>query len=214
MANRPEIPAPERNIEAIEIPGRSGSLIESDGEYKDIEIPIKMNFVVSPNLWGEQFRAVKKWILGKSGKLKFSDDASIFYFAKNVTVDSVERAVRESGEFTATFLCDPHAYIEKGSIERKAADVKYNPYDTSCPKYIITGEGMCTLTVNGKSMTANIGQNLTIDTDLMIAYRKDGTMQNTAVAGNYEDLYLREGDNEISITKGFELSIIPNWRCL
>ena len=63
-------------------------------------------------------------------------------------------------------------------------------------------------------MTANVGQNLTIDTDLMIAYRQDGTMQNTAVTGDYENLYLLPGDNVISITDGFDLKIIPNWRTL
>ena len=53
-----------------------------------------------------------------------------------------------------------------------------------------------------------------IDTERMIAYRTDGTIQNTAVMGEYEDLYLQEGDNEILATDGFEISIIPNWRVL
>ena len=70
---------------------------------------------------------------------------------------------------------------------------------------------MCTLMVNGNEMTANVGQNLTIDTDLMMAYRQDGTLQNTAVTGDYEDLYLVPGDNVINITSGFDLKIIPNW---
>ena len=94
------------------------------------------------------------------------------------------------------------------------ADVLYNPYALSKPIYMITGEGMCTLTVNGKSVTANVGQNLTINTDLMLAYRKDGTMMNTAVTGDYEDLWLNSGENSITITSGFSLAIIPNWRCL
>ena len=74
-------------------------------------------------------------------------------------------------------------------------------------------EGMCTLTVNGNTMTANVGQNLTIDTDRMIAYRSDGTLNNTQVTGNYEDMYLLNGENEISFSGG-ELKVIPNWRCL
>ena len=63
-------------------------------------------------------------------------------------------------------------------------------------------------------MSADVGQNLTIDTDRKIAYRADGTLSNTAVSGDYEDLFLQEGENEISITDGFNLKIIPNWRCL
>ena len=69
------------------------------------------------------------------------------------------------------------------------------------------------LTVNGKTMTADVGQKITIDTDRELAYRKD-KLSNTAVSGKYDDLYLQEGENEITITEGFDLKIIPNWRCL
>ena len=69
------------------------------------------------------------------------------------------------------------------------------------------------LTVNGKTMTADVGQNITIDTDRELAYRKD-KLSNTAVSGKYDDLYLQAGENEITITEGCDLNIIPNWRCL
>ena len=48
----------------------------------------------------------------------------------------------------------------------------------------------------------------------MIAYRTDGIMNNTAVSGDYQDLYLREGSNQIEITAGFDLKVIPNWRSI
>ena len=70
------------------------------------------------------------------------------------------------------------------------------------------GTLICWATVN------LVGQNVTIDTELMIAYRMDGTMENTSVTGDYEDLYLKPGYNEIEITEGFEAKVIPNWRSL
>ena len=63
-------------------------------------------------------------------------------------------------------------------------------------------------------MTANVEQNLAIDTELMLAYREDGTLKNAEVTGNYRDLYLQEGENEITVTSGFEMKVIPNWRRL
>ena len=39
-------------------------------------------------------------------------------------------------------------------------------------------------------------------------------MMNTSVSGDYEELYLKPGENEISITQGFTLTVIPNWRRL
>ena len=63
-------------------------------------------------------------------------------------------------------------------------------------------------------MTANVGQNLVIDTERELAYREDGTLSNTAISGDYEELFLQEGENSVTITEGFELKIIPNWRRL
>ena len=68
--------------------------------------------------------------------------------------------------------------------------------------------------MNGNEFVAEVGQNVTIDTDLMLAYRQDGRMMNTSVTGDYQELYLKEGDNTIEITEGFGLKVIPNWRCL
>ena len=76
------------------------------------------------------------------------------------------------------------------------------------------GEGVLTLTVNGKKVTANVGQNLTIDTELMMAYRQDGIIQNIALTGDYENLFLQPGDNAITFSPGFTISIVPRWRIL
>lgn len=112
------------------------------------------------------------------------------------------------------FICDPYTYFENGTIAVAPEEAELNPYDTSKPTYIITGEKKGTLTVNGNEMTINVGQNLTIDTDRMIAYREDGTLQNAAVTGNYEELYLLLGKNTIEISTGLNLKVIPNWRQL
>lgn len=210
---RPSIPAPEENIEEITIPGRDGALIESEGSHKPITIPVEFNFFTDPEKVNEKYRAAKKWLSG-SGYLKFSDDGSAFYKVLYVKITDVERTSKRIQNFTAEFTCDPYTYMDSGKYEITDFENIYNPYSVSHPEYLITGEGNCTLTVNGKTMEANVGQNLTINTDLMLAYRTDGEMQNTQVTGNYEDLYLAEGENQISISAGFEMTVIPNWRCL
>lgn len=214
ISRRPDIPSPEKKISKIEISGRDGDLIDFNMNYKDIEILVEMNFVKSPMLWNEQYRKIKSWLLQGTGRLKFSDDVNVFYKVKSTRIADVSREVREAGKLNAIFLCDPYTYILSGLAEYRVEDVQQNNYFECHPIYKIKGEGMCTVTVNGKSMTANVGQNLTIDTDLMLAYRKDGTLNNTAVSGKYEDLYLKSGENAISISPGFDLKIIPNWRCL
>lgn len=213
ISYRPDMPVPVKNIEKTRIAGRDGELITTDNTYSDITISVDMNFVTEPERWFEHFITAKKWLSGK-GNLKFSDSSGYFYKCKNASVDAVHRTVREAGEFTALFLCEPYVYIAAGQNEYAPKDVKLNPYMMSKPKYIITGTGKCTLTVNGKTITANVNGNLTIDTNFMIAYESGGVMRNTAISGNYEDVYLQEGINDISITSGFGLKVIPNWRVL
>ena len=53
----------KKRYKSISIPGRSGDLIEADGEYEDIEIPIKMNFIADPEEGGMKYRKIKKWLL-------------------------------------------------------------------------------------------------------------------------------------------------------
>lgn len=137
-----------------------------------------------------------------------------FYKITYVELDDNERTSERIGNFTAIFhTLDGLQYSVDGAMEYDIEDVCWNPYIECHPTYKIAAEGMCTLKINGKTMTANVGQNLTIDTDRMIAYREDGTLNNTKVSGNYEDMYLQPGNNKIEFYGG-NLKVIPNWRCL
>lgn len=214
ITKRPDVPSPNKKIKSIDIPGRDGKLIEFNGEYEDIDIKVDMNFVSSPDEIGERFRNLKKWILGNNGKLSFSDDTSIFYKVKYAEVGNLKREAREGASVLVTFTCDPYTYFANGEVAQVLKNTLNNPYETSHPIYKIVGEGMCTLTVNGKTVKANVGQNLTIDTERMLAYRQDGTLMNTSLSGDYENLYLKPGDNKISVSSNFVTTIIPNWRCL
>ena len=156
----------------------------------------------------------KQWLSERNAKLIISDDVGFFYKITYVELDDNERTSERIGNFTAIFhTLDGLQYSVDGAMEYDIEDVCWNPYIECHPTYKIAAEGMCTLKINGKTMTANVGQNLTIDTDRMIAYREDGTLNNTKVSGNYEDMYLQPGNNKIEFYGG-NLKVIPNWRCL
>ena len=212
VSTRPSIPAPVPRGEYVQIAGRDGELLVTDNTYDNITIPVYLNYVNHPNKLGESFRRAKAWARG-GGKLKMSDDHDVFYKVKAAAISDHQRRGYFGSDFVAEFICDPYTFMESGT-EPIAPGTIYNPFDISHPIYKITGEGMCTLTVNGNTVTANVGQYLTIDTDLFLAYREDGTLQNSAVTGDYDKLWFITDNNEVSITNGFNLSIIPNWRIL
>lgn len=241
VVRRPNIPAPVRDYKEIDVPGRDGMLYIDRGTNSDIKITVEFNFIGEPQEWFAMFRKAKRWLL-QTGKhdLIFYDDRDFYFRVKKVEIGTAERVCYEIGRFSTVFFCDGYHYAIAGREERdifpdgylldesgenlleesgeeiriETASMKLvNEYDTSMPIYQITGEGMCTLAVNGKGMTANVGQNLIIDTERKIAYRMDGTAKNTEVSGWYEDLWLIPGDNAITISPGFRCILIPNWRC-
>jgi predicted phage tail component-like protein len=215
ISKRPSIPSPEYVYEEINIPGRDGKIYRENGTVQDITVSISFVFISDPQRWQERFREVKKWLLAKKDdRLFLGDDPGFFYKVKHTSIGESERKVIESGEFTADFICEGYQYLEDGVEEYEIKDILYNPYKTCHPTYLITGEGMCTLNVNGNLMRANVGQNIVINTDLMLSYRNNGEIQNTAVTGDYDGMYLKEGDNQVLISNGFDLRVIPNWRCL
>lgn len=214
VETRPSKPSPEMEYETVRVPG--GKTLYREKGYKDIEIPISFNFISKkPSEWGRDFRSIKKWLLSiNDNKLKFSDDFDFYYKVNTVKIDTPERLIRKAGKFTVIFTCEPYDYLVEGLEEIELNNYLFNYHEVSQPIYKITGEGNIKLNVNGKMITANVGQNLIINTELGLCYREDGTINNVALKGRYQDLELKEGDNTFSFNEGFDIKIIPNWRCL
>lgn len=221
VVERPKVPTPLKHSEAVSVAGRDGQMFIYDGTYDDIAIAVDFNFVSAPHDWMGRFRAVKNWLLaGNGGQLVLSDDAGVYYKVKSVEISDAERAVKRIGRFTATFTCDPYAYLTDGLVEYTGAAIKtlkYNPYTISHPIYKITGSGTKTLKVGANTQVkVVVSDSVTIDTDKMITYRSDGTLINTAITGDYSDLYLPHGDFALTYTDSnfAGLTVIPNWRTL
>lgn len=215
IVKRPNIPTAEEKYKAFSVKGRNGDLIIKEGTYKDISIPIEFTYVASPSMWMETFRELKGWLLGtEDNRLIFSDDQGFFYKVKRVTIGTNKREYKKIGTFTVTFVCEGCQYSVDGTEYKDLNEMKYNPYNTSHPEIRIEGEGVCTLNVNNNTFTANVGQNITIDTERMISYKDNGTLQNSLVNGDYEGLYLLSGENTIEATEGFTVTIKPNWKVI
>lgn len=213
VVKRPNIAAAAESIASTtEIPGRAYGLAERSGYYNDVEIPVELNYVANTaDEWTSIYRDCSLW-LRKTGTLKFTDDLAAFYRVRYVNIGQNERLIKRIGRFTATFVCQPGTYFENGQEWLEPGTQLYNYHSTSQPVYEITGNGECTLTVNGNTMKGTVDGSLTIDTDLWLAY-KDKT-QNTLVTGDYDGLYLNPGLNTIGITEDFKLRIKPNWRII
>lgn len=220
VVSRPAIPGAVRDYEEVNVDGRDGTLYEDLGTYSDINIKIQFNFMESPDSWNERFRRIRSWLLvpqdsGQESKLVMSDDRAYFYKVKKVEITSSERSIKRIGRFEVTFTCEAFQYEEAGQQIVDAAADMINLGYTARPVWYLYGTGTAKLVVNGNTMIADVNQVLTIDTELGLTYNTfSGEMQNTAISGDYEDMYLQPGHNTIGCSDGFEVMLKPNWRFL
>lgn len=214
---RPSKPSPEMEYETVKVPG--GKTLYREKGYNDIEITINMNFIsLKPSGWDNQWRKIKKWLLSSgTQKLQFADDLEAFYKVNKVIINTPERILRQHGKFTVTFTCEPYTYI--AAEEEEITTQLYNDFLLSKPIYRIIGQGELTININGKDIKINVGTPETIiDTDKGLVYR-DGIIHNQTLTGNYEDMYLKPGENTFELTptntqQTFQVFVTPNWRVL
>lgn len=213
VKRRPDTPAPLLIQEEYTVPGRDGVLLSTIKRYEPIEIPVEFNFMSkNPASWGHDFRKLKQWLRG-SGDLMLSDDDEVFYKVYRAEIASSERTSLLIGSVDVNFVCDPFTYFTSGEEYKTADECIFNNHDRSLPLYHITGSGEYTLTINGKTFSGTAAGNIYLDVEKQQA--TDGSvLVNTSQIGDYEDLALIEGENNISITNGFDLEIKPRWRSI
>lgn len=208
---RPNIPAPQKSMRRVYIP-RRGDLYVDNQHYEDISFDVEFNFHGSD--LGTLFRSFKEWLLKDGNRqLTFTDDNTVFYKVKRIEFKTAERVAWQIKRQTVRFTCDPYTYLASGLISRSGGTFSNPTWCESKPIYTITGSGQKTLTVNGKTFTANVSTKMIIDVEREIAIGNNGQNQSDLVSGNYSDLILKSGSNTVSLNSG-TLAIQPNWRAL
>lgn len=197
------------------IPGMDGDIETFEGTFRSVTTNIICNFVEKDDtLWHERFRKIKRWLL-KGGEriLIYSDDPSFFRKVTKITLGTTEREFIESGHLTITFKQLPYEYLIDGTVPRKLIGNVMNIYSKSLPIYIVTGPGTARLTVNSETLEVNIDGTVYVDVYLQLCY-KWPSRSGASYKGDISKLFLKEDLNTISITEGFDLKVIPNWRCI
>lgn len=211
ITTRPAIPVPQKRGEYVQVAGRDGSLFVSDGTYQDIQFEIQMNFVRAEHFWHDTARRVRNWLSG-SGILRLGNDPEWHYRVKNASSTQMDNISKKGAVFTASFVCEPFQYHDGGQVFMDVDQVSLNPFHECQPVYEIHGTGEFVLEVNGNEVSGTSDGVAYIDTEKMIAYKDSQTR--VVTSGDFEGLYLKNGQNAISINNGFTLKIKPNWRSL
>lgn len=208
VVERPEIPTPERTVEYTAVDGRHGSLTKLGG-FKDISITVEYNVLEMMNI-KPIIRNVRGYFFNAK-TLRFSDD-DVYYKIKDVVVDAMTNSDAEYGDFKVVFTCDPFQYLVTRAVTLTEPAVLRNIGTIEAePVMKIYGAGNVEVSVNGEKFKINnLNEHVTIDSELLEAYRDDLSM-NDHMIGDFP--IFKVGNNNItwngSISK---IEIDPGWR--
>ncbi len=222
LTKAPPMEFAQRDVETVQVPGRSGDLVMDNGRYNNVTLKYTCA-LIPPS--GETMRETVISALGylrqlsTYARLEDSFHPDCFRLAMAVDSVSVDSLVEKAGEFTLKLECKPQRFLKSGetAVEFDAAGEIENPtLFPSQPLIKVTGTGAGAVTVGDATVRIDaITDFLYLDCETMNAYYQAGE---AAAENKNGDIYaptfpsLLPGSNPVSWTGDITgLTITPRW---
>lgn len=204
--------APERDMEAVSIPGRSGDLLIDNGRFKNIT-------VIYPAYIHEHFKVLsatsRTWLLSQRGYARLEDTYNPDFFRMGVFLGPLDFDMRFQnwgGECELSFNCKPQRFLKIGDemVEKTGPVTLYNPTAfVALPLIRVYGTSGTLMVGNRILQISAIDGYMDIDSDTQNAFK--GTQNcNDKISGNFPEL--PEGPTGISFSGGItKIGIKPRW---
>ncbi len=201
---------PEKDIEEIEIPGKSGNLRISKNRYKNVTVTYPCGL---PFKFKDNFNAMVHFLCSRKGYCRIEDSFFPDFFREGAFSSPLSPKVSPDGTigtFNLDFNCKPQRWMKEGEeqIEIESSGVILSPCLEDCnPLITIYGTGI--VTINDKSIAVqslNGSDYAIIDCELKNVYNDTGSL-NKFSSGEFP--VLKAGENEILTTARAEIK--PRW---
>lgn len=205
-----DLPAAQRRIDDIEVPGRAGTLTRLLG-WNDTTLTLPLAINLAPGL--DTYRRLVT-AFDTATRIELSAEPGCFRHLKYADVSPLRRELSGWGMLTVSCCCAPFTYLTSGltPITTSGPTTLTNPgLLPADPIITITGTGRLTLTVGAVPFTVSSpAGTLTVDAARMLCHVA-GKAQTDALIGDFPSL--APGPNQIIPGPGIsQLVITPGWR--
>ena len=205
--------SPEKDVEAVVIPGKNGTLTIDNGRFHNIAVPYPA-FIIDN--FEQNFNAFKAFLNSVKGYARLSDTYHPDYYRLarySSPLDPTMTQGNRHGQFTVTFDCDPRRFLVSGdqAITFTAGATLRNPtlYD-ALPMIRAYGTGYFVIAgVRVNITTAN--EYTDIDCELQEAYKGSTNCNGNITLVNGEFPKLVPGSNAIEISGITRLDITARY---
>lgn len=209
----PVRPVPERKIERVSVPGRSGDIVFPQDAFSNVNQSYDVYISAERRGLPMVIRPCLSWLCVPGyHRLEDSYDPDCYRLAMFLGGVEFANALNMFGRASISFDCQPERWLKYGEQPQHmgAAGALYNPTGmTAFPLITVHGSGAGSLTVGGTTMTLSDCNGVVLDCDSENAYRGTENMNNT-VSGEFPAL--GAGQTDISWTGGITaVDIKPRW---
>lgn len=207
--------SPEADVERVEVPGRNGELLISNGRYRNVEITYEGAI---SRRFSERFDAFRSFLLSEPGYHRLEDtyhpgEYRMASFLSSLNPEMVGSFCR-AGIFDITFLCKPQRFLRSGEVSLSIQAPQfaiYNPAMESMPLITVYGSGTGTVTVGGVTVDIkSLDEYVVLDCDTQNAYKGLQNKNSTISASQFPTI--PPGESLVTWTGGVErVDIIPRW---
>ena len=205
--------SPEKDIEAVVIPGKNGTLTIDNGRFHNIAVPYPA-FIIDN--FEENFDAFKAFLTSVKGYARLSDTYHPDYFRLarfNSSIDPQMTQDNRHGQFTVTFDCDPRRFLVSGdralTFTAGSSIRNQTMYDA---KPLIRAYGTGYFSISGIRVNINSANVYTdIDCELQEAYKGTINCNGNITLVNGEFPILKSGENTIVISGLSKIEVTPHW---
>lgn len=212
ISSAPQRTKPERRVEHITIPGRSGELTQDEDTYEPYTISMQCS-----TRGNDHLDEIVAWLNG-AGELILSTEPDKVYQVAIYNKISISDVIYLYNSFLIQFRVQPFKYNVNAFNDKKelTAPTKIKSRGTVYSEPIITvyGSGDITLTINDKDFPLyGVDGSITIDSEMMEVFK--GTENQNGKFGGEGFPRLEVGENTVSWTGNVEKVVIePRWRWL
>ena len=206
---------PERDLSFVSVAGRNGDLLIDNKRWKNIDITYHCAIATD---FGKTFDRFKNDLLSQTGYQRLSDTIYPGVFRLGVVKQPINpetMRLNRTGKFSIVFNCKPQRFLHDGDYAHTLTADDIDAETGMCefwntsgqparPLITVYGTGPGTLTIGNVTIDIlALTDHITIDCDLMTAYRQEG---DAAAENKNADIYapefpeLIDGMNEISWT--------------
>lgn len=202
--------SPERDVEMLTVPGRSGDLTFDNKRFLNVELSYKCLIMGNIDQNYEAFRAYMASVHGYQRlEDNFHPDEFRLAVFKNAIEPKIEGSKYDVASFEIVFNCKPQRWLKSGEeviALTNSGMIMNNLLFAARPLCRVYAAGV--LTIGDYSMTiSNVDGYTDIDCDIMNAY-KGSVNKNSTISGEFP--LIEPGENEVSFTGG-RVDITPRW---